>query len=148
MRIVLLAAAVVACSVPASAQEVPGCHPAPSNERVEISTSQGQVKGLLLCISEDEMVIARDGRLDHIPLGSIGRVVTPADPVWDGALIGASIPAIIWAVFCRDCDAGVMGRQVLAYSLIGLTTDALQTNRRTIYTGGGPSASLSWRVRF
>jgi len=148
MRALFLAVAVVAYAVPASAQQIGGCHPTPSNERVEITTSQGRLDGLLLCISEDELVVAANGRLEHLALRDVRRVVTPADPVWDGALTGAAIPAIIWAVFCRECDAGVMGRQVLAYSLIGLTVDTLQSNRRTIYTGSGRSASIAWRVRF
>jgi len=148
MRLVLLAVAVVAVPALASAQEVAGCHPAPSNERVEITTPQGRLDGLLLCFGEDEIVVAAGGRLEHLPLAEVRSVVTPADPVWDGALKGAAIPAIIWAVFCHECDAGFMGRYMLGYGLMGLTLDAIDTNRRTIYTGGGPSASLAWRVRF
>jgi hypothetical protein len=65
----------------------------------------------------------------------------------NGAAKGAAIPLIIWAVVCRQCSAESMLRMTATSALIGLTTDAPDSNRRTLFTGRS-SPTLSWRVRF
>jgi hypothetical protein len=80
--------------------------------------------------------------VSKIPLRQVRRIRTPADSVWDGAAKGAVIPVILWAVFCHSCSAEPMLRASLAYGLIGLATDALDTNRETLCrsrTRGGGS---------
>jgi hypothetical protein len=148
-RIVLAAAAVLIVTVPAQAQQAP-CHPVSPTDRVVVTTANGEsVRGTLLCLSDDAVRLLRDGHTTETPLSEIRRIETQADPAWDGAVKGAAIPLIIWAIFSHDADSlPVVLRGAAAYGVIGGTWDALQTNRKTIYAGTGRSASFAWRVRF
>jgi hypothetical protein len=117
--------------------------------QVVVDTSGGQtVRGTLMCLSENGAWLMQDGRLSQIPLDGIRRIQTTADPVWDGAVKGAVIPLIIWAVLCHDCSAEPMLRSSLAYGLIGLVVDGLDSNRKTLYRGGGRSVSVGWTFSF
>jgi hypothetical protein len=101
-------------------------------------------------LTEQDVLLVRDGQVTRTPLDSVGRIVTPPDPVWDGAAKGAAIPLILYAVFCHGCEGGgeFILRSTLAYSAIGLAIDALDTNRKTLYKGSGRSASVTWRIGF
>lgn len=148
-RIVLAAAAVLIVAVPAQAQQAP-CHPVSPTDRVIVTTANGEsLRGTLLCLTDDAVRLARDGRTTETPLSEIRRIDTQADPAWDGAVKGAAIPLIIWAIFSHDADSlPTFLRGAAAYAVIGGTWDALQTNRKTIYVGTGRSASFAWRMRF
>ncbi len=120
----------------------------PTSE-VVVATSAGQtIRGTLMCLSENEAWLLRDGRLSKLPLPDIQRIRTPADPVWDGGAKGAAIPLIIWALLCRECPTEPMLKMVLTYGMVGLAADALETNRRTLYRGGGRSSSVGWGFSF
>ena len=148
-------------SEPASAQPSPpgrttgaeadrGCLSVSPTSEVVVTTRAGQtIRGTLMCLSDEGPWLLRDGRLAQIPLDEVQRIRTSPDPVWDGAVKGAVIPLIFWAVLCHDCDAEPMLRASLAYGLIGLTVDALDSNRKTLYRGGGGrSFSVGWKIRF
>ncbi len=125
------------------------CHPVSLTRPVVVTvTDGGSLRGTLLCLNADEVVLSRDGVVTSRPLTSVHRVVVPADPIWDGAAKGAVAGAIFWALFCGECDAGFSARQVLGYTLIGAAFDALQPNRQIIYAGRPRSASVAWRIRF
>lgn len=134
---------------PARAQDAdPTCHPVSPTERVVVSLRGGlQRRGSLLCLSDTEALLAGRGGLERHALSEVRRIVTRPDPVWDGAAKGAAVPLIIWALWCRHCDAAPMLRTVATYSLIGLSFDVLHSTRRTLYDGR-PAASLSYRLRF
>ncbi len=120
----------------------------PTSE-VVVATSAGQtIRGTLMCLSENEAWLLRDGRLSKLPLPDVRRIRTPADPVWDGAAKGAVIPLIFWALLCHECPAEPMLKAALTYGMIGLAADALQSNRRTLYRGGGRSLSVGWGFSF
>lgn len=125
-----------------------GCQTVSPTSRVIVDTSVGKIRGTLMCLSEAEAWLLRDGRLSKIPLGGITRIRTPADSAWDGAAIGAVIPLIFWAVLCHECPAGPILKSALTYGMIGLTADALETNRRTLYRSARQSLSVGWKVRF
>lgn len=148
MRIASFVILLLALAAPARAQETEPCHPVSPTKPVIVTTKAGQtIQGTLLCLSQSEVLLAGAGQFSRTPLDSVLRISTQSDPVWDGALKGAAIPLVAWAVFCR-CDFEHFARPTLAYALIGLTWDALQTNRKTLYRGNGRSASVAWRVRF
>jgi hypothetical protein len=152
MRSPLIALFLTAFSTSALAQDsTPPCHPVSPTEQVIVKTHEGRtIRGTLLCLTDQDVLLTRDGRFTRTPLDSVGRIVTPPDPVWDGAAKGAAIPLILYAVFCHGCEGGgeFILRSTLAYSAIGLAIDALDTNRKTLYKGSGRSASVGWRVRF
>ena len=121
----------------------------PSGQVILAMSAGGEMRGTLLCLSGNEAQLLEDGRLLRVPLGSIRRIMTPADPVWDGAVKDAVIPLIFWAVFCHDCSAEPFLKMSATYGLIGLTGDVIDSNRKTLYRGGRRrSLSVGWRVRF
>lgn len=155
--------AIVIGSSPTRAQDLDTCHAVSPTERVVVTTDTGsRLRGTLLCMNDKEIVLAGGVGTAHYALDSVRRIATRADSPWDGAARGAAVPLILFAVFCRgECPAEAVGRTVLAYGLVGLTLDALRTERRTIYAAGStamrpasagqgrlPGATLSWRVRF
>lgn len=147
--VMLLVPVLFSFSSPASAQDAGApCHSVSPTARVIITTTDGGTRrGTLLCLAADEAWLLRDGETTATPLADVQRIETRADPVWDGAVKAGVIPLILWAVFCPQCDAGVMLRGVAGYAAIGLTWDSLQRNTETIYVGRG-SAAVGWRVRF
>ena len=136
---------------PASAQVVvDGCHSASPTVHVVLKPVTGpSIRGTLLCISADDVVMARDGMIVRTPLDAVRRIHTPADRMWDGAVAGAAIPLILAAILCDGyCDARSVFKVAGTYGLIGLTVDALDTHQKTIYDRSRPRPSIAWRVRF
>ena len=152
--VMLVAAASVAYAQPAEVQsgsstEAEGeCQSVSPTDQVVVSTAGGQtVRGTLMCMSDSRVWLLRDGGMSRIDLSRVQRIRTPADPVWDGAVIGAAIPLIFWAVLCHDCPADDMLRVSLTYGAIGLMSDAVNTNRRTLYRAR-PSLAVGWSLKF
>ena len=147
--LVISVAAVLLTSGVAAAQE-PSCHPISPTERVVVRMNDGSsVRGTLLCLSDQAVRLASDGQTTDALLADVKRIETRADRVWDGAVKGAAIPFFLWAVFCHGCEGGeFFFKSAVTYSLIGLTWDALDANRKTIYARPSRSASLAWHVRF
>lgn len=136
---------------PASAQVAPpSCSRTPVAGRVDVETATGTLRGTLFCLSVDEVMLLQEGTLVRTPLSDVKRIATPPDPVWDGALKGASVVLAIWGISCGFCGdhPAPMLRIVAGYALVGATLDALQTNSKKIYAGSGRSAALAWRVTF
>ena len=127
----------------------PGCHAVAPTRQVDVAIEDGETtRGTLICLSKSQATLVHDGVMSQIPLRRIRRIRTPADSVWDGAAKGAVIPMIFWAVFCHSCNAEPFLRASLVYGLSGLVTDAIDTNRETIYYRRAPALSVSWRFRF
>ena len=153
LALVHLAAGPASAQVPPVVTDTPdaasGCHAVAPIRQVDIAIEDGQtVRGTLVCLSQSQASLVRDGVISQVPLRRIRRIRTPADSVWDGAAKGAVIPMIFWAVFCHSCNAEPFLRASLAYGLTGLAADAIDTNRETIYGRQGSALSASWRFRF
>lgn len=151
MRAALCSLVLLFLAAPAFAQVAPhACSRIQVAGRVDVETTTGTLRGTLFCLSVDEVMLLQEGTLVRTPLSAVKRIRTPADPVWDGALKGASIVLAIWGISCGFCgdDPGPVLRFVGGYALVGATLDALQSNSKTIYSGGGRSAALGWRVTF
>jgi len=150
MRPVLMTLVFLGAATSSHAQEpTRPCHPVTTTRPVVVTATDGsRLRGTLLCLSEDEVVLTRDGEVTTRTLSLVQRVAVPSDPVWDGAAKGAALGAIVWALWCGECDAGFSTRQILGYTLMGVAFDALQTNRQTIYAGRPRGASVAWRIRF
>jgi hypothetical protein len=150
MHISTIAVAAILMANVAAAQEPP-CHSISPTDRVAVTMEDGtSVRGTLLCLSDQAVRLARDGQTIDTPLAGVRRIETRPDRVWDGAVKGAAIPLFLWAVFCHGCEGEgeFFFKSAVTYSLIGLTWDALDTNRKTIYARPSRSASLAWHVRF
>lgn len=151
MRVVLFALGALVLATPAQAQDLPrSCAASAMAGRVDVeTTNEGTIRGTMFCLSADEVTILRDGELIRARLSNVRRIAKPADPVWDGAAKGAAVVLTLWGVTCGFCDAdATVWRAMAGYALLGASLDALQTNTKTIYSGGGRSAALRWRVRF
>ena len=153
--VVSMAALTVLLAAPASAQQAPPaaaqqmpCHPISPTDRVVVTTAEGaKLRGTVVCLTDQNLMLLRDGTTRETPLSEIRRIETRDDPFWDGAIKGAAVPLVLWAVFCHNCDSEIWLKNVVAYGLIGATWDAVQRNNRTIYTGR-PVASVAWRLKF
>ena len=133
---------------PAAAQEVaPSCQPIVP-VRVTVTTAGGApLQGTLLCLTGRDVVLAANGQVLTTALTEVRRIETRSDPAWDGAIKGAVLPLVMWAIFCHQCDAAPMLRAAAGYAAIGAIWDALDTNRTRIYDRR-PAAAIGWRVRF
>ena len=142
-------AVVAGAAMPARAQQAP-CLPVSPTEQVTVTMADGTTaRGTLLCLTNEAVRMLREGQTTETPLDQIRRIQTRADPAWDGAVKGAAIPFVMWAIFSHDSESlGWTLRSAAGWAVIGATWDSLQTNKKTIYTGGGRSASIAWRVRF
>src|SRR5688572_11112654 len=148
-RRIALAVLLVLAAAPVFAQDAvsPACQ-GTSPVRVVMTPVDGpSFKGTLLCLSGDQVVLARDGRVTATDLASVRRIETPADPIWDGAVKGAAIPLIAWLVFSDGSQPEWMLRSVAAYASIGTVLDALNRNKTRIYDRS-PRAAVGWRIRF
>lgn len=151
IRLFAIAVAAVLTASSAAAQAAPApCHPVSPTDRVTVTTVSGEsIRGTLLCLTDDAVRLVRDGQTTETLLSEIRRIETRADPTWDGAVKGAAIPLVMWAIFSHDSESlSWTLRSAAAWAVIGSTWDALQTNKKTIYRGGARSASFAWRVRF
>lgn len=152
MREWLCAMVLLAVGGPAAAQTPASpsvrCAPVSAGQVVVETRAQGALAGTLYCLGATEVSILREGMQLNIPLLDVKRIRKPADPVWDGAVKGAAVVATLWGVTCGFCDAGpYMWRAMAGYALMGMTIDALQTNRKTIYAPAG-ARTINWTLRF
>jgi hypothetical protein len=133
---------------PAAAQDAGSPCQTVSPVRVVVTTTAGPtLHGTLLCLTASNVVLASDGRMTTTALSVVRRIETPPDPAWDGAVKGAILPLVMWAIFCHRCDAAPMFRAAAGYATIGAIWDSLDRNQKRIYDGR-PAASVAWRVRF
>jgi hypothetical protein len=134
---------------PTAGSAATDCLSVSPTSQVIVDTTTGQpLRGTLMCLSQNGAWLLLDGHLLNMPLDEVRRIRTTADPVWDGAVIGAVIPLIAWAVLCHDCSAEPWLRMSLTTGLIGLASDVLDINRKTLYQRDGRSASVGWTFRF
>jgi hypothetical protein len=125
----------------------PTCHPV-SPVRVSVTMTGGSpLEGTLLCLTGTEVVLATGGQVTTMALTQVRRIDTQRDAAWDGAVKGALLPLVMWAIACRQCDAGPMLKAVAGYAVIGAIWDSLDTNQTRIYDRR-PAAAIGWRVRF
>ena len=149
LRTLVFVTAVLLTTIPADAQVAPpaACQ-GTSPIAVVVTPATGQpIRGTLLCLTGDQLVLARDGHVTATDLATVRRIETPPDPVWDGVLKGAAIPFIGWLIFSEGAGAGWMLRSVAAYGSIGFVLDGLDRNQTRIYDGGR-RAAVGWRIRF
>lgn len=150
MRFLRLSLVMMAVAVPAAAQDGGDrCAQTPGGSVEVETTAQGTLVGTLYCLGASEVSILRQGQQMVVPLSQVTRIRKPADPVWDGAVKGAAVVLTMWGVTCKFCGEArpYMWRAALGWSLLGVTIDALQTNRKTIYVSNS-KVSVGWRVGF
>ena len=148
---------------------------APPTVFVELASGD-ELKGRLLRIDSDALVLQLDHHEERIHASQIVRVSKPGDSVKDGAIIGAVVGAVMGglATMIADCPSNsrsctgtrvTMGVVSIGlYSLVGAGIDALHQGRTTLYEAptrrngvaldlrAGPirggSATLGWTCRW
>ena len=146
----LLVVAMLLISSAASAQATPEpapCWPSSHIDKVAVEMVDGTIRrGSLLCFGTADLTLVEKSAVGRFNLADVREVRKVADPVWDGALKGASV-GLVMLIF--GCPAECALRSAGAYGLIGLIVDAIDTNRDTVYRPApGQRASLGFRVRF
>jgi hypothetical protein len=154
MRTVLVVVALLA-AVPALAQEGEPLVAAATSPRCDRPSLEGVVavdlaggatsRGILHCINKDELVLLRNGTLQHTPLTDVVKIRRPADPIWEGAAIGAGIA---FAMFATWADAGFLLRQAVVFGAIGATVDALHSDARTLWVAPKTRPTLNVTFRW
>jgi hypothetical protein len=150
MRTLLVIGALMVSSA-ASAQTAaapPGpCWPSSHIDKVVVHLADGSTsRGSLLCFGIEDLTVVEKSAVHRFRLEDVREVRKAADPVWDGALKGASV-GLVMLVF--GCPAECVLRMSAGYALLGTLLDAIDTNADSVYRpGGGKHASVRFRVRF
>jgi hypothetical protein len=149
--------AVVLSAGPASAQEAPprGL----SRIFVQVADSGEELSGHLLELGPSAVTILVDGARRDVPIESVLSVQTPGDRLLNGALIGAAIGAVAFALVAAEYgdEAVVSGLLATAvWASVGASVDALIPGRTTIYRktpgrlpgGAAPRPAIAVKLRF
>ena len=118
-----------------------------------------RLKGTLICVDDDVVVLGDGARIRRLPLGDVRRIVKPRDAIWNGLAIGAAIGLLGGVMTYGEAKYAPGGRDetyVLApmavYALIGAGIDALHGSSWTIYSAEPDAAwgapMYGFRVRF
>src|SRR5687768_15697602 len=129
-----MAAAVLFTAGGAAAQE----SPPRGVVRVFLQLADGgdEITGHLLDLSPAGATLLVDGVRREVPIASVLRVQTRGDSLWNGALIGAAVGAVTFALVAAEYgDEAVVGGLVgtALWASIGASVDALIPGRTTIY---------------
>jgi hypothetical protein len=149
-------ATVIAASVlmaPARASVLPALDQAvqQAEEVVVVDQAGDVVRGRLISLSSDGLVLLVDGSRRQLPLARVTRVSRRGDSVMNGFIIGAVIGAVMGALSPADgVDTGGKRAVLIAastglYALVGAGIDGLHSGQTTIYASS-PSATMSRRI--
>lgn len=134
MRLFTIAVAVVLMAGGAAAQESPPRGVA--RVFVQLADGGGEITGHLLDLSPAGATLLVDGVRREVPIASVLRVQTRGDSLWNGALIGAAVGVVAFALVASEYgDEAVVGGLVgtALWASIGASVDALIPGRTTIY---------------
>jgi hypothetical protein len=146
-----MAAAVLFTASGAAAQE----SPPRGVVRVFLQLADGddEITGHLLDLGPAGATLLVDGVRREVPIASVLRVQTRGDSLWNGALVGAAVGAVTFALVAAEYgDEAVVGGLVgtALWASIGASVDALIPGRTTIYrkTPGNALRSAGLRPVF
>jgi len=162
-----LSLALFVATTPASAQDSRADDFAGDRVTVQLEGPKQSLRGRLVSFDSATLTVEfpkdspRGGSAvtrETIPTGRVRQIdVEKRDPIWNGALLGATFMAVCMATWCQQgldgpsssgdvLMAGVMG------GLLGGGIDALTRQRQTIYKASrkpaGPRAQLSFSIKF
>ena len=134
MRLITIAVAAVLIAGGAAAQE--------SSPRgvarvfMQLADSGEEITGYLIDLGPAGATLLVEGVRREVPIASVLRVQTRGDSLWNGALIGAAVGAVTFALVAAEYGdevvvAGLVNTAMLA--AIGASVDALIPGRTTIY---------------
>ena len=134
MRVVTIALGAVLTAGGVAAQESPPRGLA----RVFVQLADGgdEITGHLLDLGPAGATLLVDGVRRDLPIASVLRVQTRGDSLWNGALIGAAVGALTFALVAAEYgDEAVAGglAGTALWASIGASVDALIPGRTTIY---------------
>lgn len=157
MRALLLLVAMVLVTLPAGAQQVhtliPGCLNSGSSGSVVVRMERGDdIRGTLLCVTDEDVTILRDGERLLLPLTEILQVERPrrGDPIWDVPLASVALVTPAWLVTGGPWrDGRHLLRVTLATVAAATFVDIWHTDSaRVVVTGTRRRASMQWTFRF
>ena len=151
MRLITIAVAAVLIAGAAAAQESPPRGVA--RVFVQLADSGEEITGHLLDLSPAGATLLVDGMRREVPIASVLRVQTRGDSLWNGALIGAAVGAVTFALVAAEYgDEAVAGglASMAGWASIGALVDAVIPGRTTIYrkTAGDSLRTAGSRVAF
>jgi ElaB/YqjD/DUF883 family membrane-anchored ribosome-binding protein len=142
--IVVAAMLVLGCGRTADAQPIASSFEAlqatlKAQSPIEVTRDDGtRVKGLFQTVEGGRLVLAAGERRLTIDQGEVRRIDTRRhDSLWNGALIGAGIGALLGLIpdyydDCEDCHDSLYA-SIAVGAGVGLLVDALRRERQTVY---------------
>lgn len=157
IRLGVIAAVVTLTAAAAAAQEAPPRGVA--RVFVQVADSGEEVRGHLLDLGPAGVTLLVDGMRRTVPIESVLKVQSRGDSLWNGALIGAAIGAVGFALVASEYgDAVVPGAlfSTAVWASIGASIDALIPGRTTLYQkaprdslrAAAPRAAIAMKIRF
>ena len=154
---IAIAAVVVLVASAAAAQEAPPRGVA----KVFVQTTDAgeELRGHLLDLGPTGVTLLVDGVRRTMPIESVLKVQSRGDKVWDGALIGAAIGAVAFALVASEYgNAAIPGGLFVTgvWASFGAGVDALIPGRTTLYQkaprdslrAAAPGAAIGMKIRF
>jgi hypothetical protein len=101
-------------------------------------------QGRLLEATKTSIAIESSDGVRRFVLDEVVRVDADGDGVRDGLVKGAVFGAVVAAIFgARYAGPQVILQGAFAYGLVGVTLDALNHSKQTVYRGAAPQLSYS-----
>jgi len=145
MRLITIAVAAVLTAGGAAAQEAPPRDLA--RVFVQVADSGDEIAGHLVSLGASEVTLLVDGVRQDVPIESVLKVQMRGDSLRNGALIGALLGAVGFALAASEYGNAVVPGALLGtavWASIGASVDALIPGRTTIYRKtSGDSVSLA-----
>ena len=145
MRLITIAVAAVLTVGGAAAQEAPPRDLA--RVFVQVADSGDEIAGHLVSLGASEVTLLVDGVRQDVPIESVLKVQMRGDSLRNGALIGALLGAVGFALAASEYGNAVVPGALLGtavWASIGASVDALIPGRTTIYRKTpGDSVSLA-----
>ena len=125
-----------------------------TSEEVVVTTVDGKrLKGMLMCVDAEKVVIDLPHRTRTVPRSAIDTIVTARDPVWNGFAIGAAVGALIllfgsYEAHLREDSVVETVGPILGLGALGAAIDAAQHSGGRRVTLPDRRIRVAWSVRF
>jgi hypothetical protein len=150
MKRLLVVFSLLVVPLPAAAQarSIDGLGSVEGQHVFVIDSDSREWQGKLIKVSADSLEIDGESGVRRFELGRVRRVDSDGDSVHDGLIKGAIFGGLMAAIFSPSNYRGqAMIGGAVAYGLIGLGMDALNSSKHTVYRGAAaPAAQVAMKV--
>jgi hypothetical protein len=125
------------------------CVPNSNIDKVVVKLQDGSDQhGSLVCLGAGSLRLLQKQSMTTYKLEDVRLIRKRADPVWDGAVKGASVSLLLAILSGGDVPGNILLRTAAGYGLIGAIWDSVDGHQDTIYKRGSTQTALRFGVRF